>query len=59
MPRKVIDTTPGRKGGSRYVRRDDKGQFTESQAGTGRSTATDRRIKAKNKATKGNKDRGD
>lgn len=59
MPRKVIDTTPRRKGGSRYVRRDDQGRFTQDQTSSGRSVAADRRIKAKHKAPKGNKDRGD
>lgn len=57
--RERIDTTPGREGGSRFVRRDEKGQFTTSQVSAGRSVAQDKRIVAKNKAPKGQKDRGD
>ena len=57
--RERIDTTPGREGGSRFVRRNDKGQFTNDQASAGRSIAQDKRIDAKNKAPKGQKDRGD
>ena len=54
-----IDTTPSKPGGSRYVRRDSSGQFTEDQVSVGKSLAADRRTKATTKATKGNKDRGD
>ncbi|HEU5318497.1 MAG TPA: hypothetical protein VFX49_20455 [Chloroflexota bacterium] len=57
--RERIDTTPGKAGGSRYVRRDSEGQFTTDQVSVGRSLAADRRSKAKTRATKGNKDRGD
>lgn len=57
--RERIDTTPERKGGSRYVRRDGSGQFTGDQTSVGRSVTADRRVKAKNKAPKGMKDRGD
>ena len=57
--RERIDTTPGRKGGSRFVRRDASGQFTSDQTNAGRSVARDRRVKAKNTAPKGMKDRGD
>ena len=57
--RERIDTTPGKPGGSRYVRRDKEGQFTEDQVSAGRSVAQDRRIDAKNQAPKGQKDRGD
>ena len=57
--RERIDTTPGRAGGSRFVRRNDKGQFTSDQVSAGRSVAQDRRVDAKNKAPKGQKDRGD
>lgn len=42
----------------RYVRRDATGQFKESDD-AGRSLAQDRRRKAKNKAPKGQGDRGD
>jgi hypothetical protein len=61
MPRKRerIDTTPGKAGGSRYVRRGDSGRFTSDQTSAGRSVARDKRIKAKNTAPKGMKDRGD
>jgi hypothetical protein len=57
--RERIDTTPGRAGGSRFVRRNEKGQFTSDQVSAGRSVAQDRRIDAKTKAPKGQKDRGD
>jgi hypothetical protein len=57
--RERIDTTPGKPGGSRYIRRDSEGQFTEDQVDVGRSLAADRRQKAKHSAPKGMKDRGD
>jgi hypothetical protein len=57
--RERVDTTPGRAGGSRFVRRNEKGQFTSDQVSAGRSVAQDRRIDAKTKAPKGQKDRGD
>ena len=43
---------------SRYVRRDDKGQFKESDD-VGRSLAADRRTAAKTPAKRGQGDRGD
>ena len=57
--RERIDTTPGKAGGSRYVRRDDQGQFTSDQVKVGKSLAADRRVKAEHQAPKGMKDRGD
>jgi hypothetical protein len=42
----------------RYVRRDEKGQFKESDD-VGKSLATDRRTKAKTTAKSGQGDRGD
>jgi hypothetical protein len=54
--RERIDTTPG---GSRYIRRDALGRFTSDQVDVGRSLAADRRQKAKRRAPKGQKDRGD
>jgi hypothetical protein len=57
--RERIDTKPGQPGGSRYIRRDEKGRFTSDQVDVGRSLAADRRQYAKNKAPKGMKDRGD
>ena len=42
----------------RYVRRDEKGQFKESDD-VGRSLTADRRQHAKSKAPKGQGDRGD
>jgi hypothetical protein len=57
--RERIDTTPGREGGSRYIRRDAQGRFTSDQVDTGRSLAADRRQRAKHSAPKGQKDRGD
>lgn len=59
MPREEIDNTPGKEGGSKYVRRDDEGQFTEDQTSAGRSVARDKQIDAENEAKKGDKDRGD
>jgi hypothetical protein len=57
--RERIDTTPNAPGGARYIRRDAKGQFTTDQVDVGRSLAADRRQKARTKAPKGMKDRGD
>ncbi len=57
--RERIDTTPGKAGGSRFVRREAGGRFGTDQTSSGRSVATDKRIKAKNAAPKGMKDRGD
>ena len=57
--RERIDTTPGKPGGSRFVRRTSQGQFSSDQTSAGRSVSQDRRIKAKNTAPKGMKDRGD
>jgi hypothetical protein len=56
MPeRKLIDTGTDK----RYVRRDERGRFTSDQVDVGRSSAADRRRKAKNEAKKGYGDRGD
>jgi hypothetical protein len=57
--RERIDTTPGKPGGSRFVRREAGGQFGAGQTSAGRSVAQDKRVKAKNAAPKGMKDRGD
>ncbi|HTD64370.1 MAG TPA: hypothetical protein VK732_06505 [Verrucomicrobiae bacterium] len=57
--RERIDTTPGKAGGSRFVRRVDGGRFSADQTSAGRSIAQDKRTKAKNTAPKGMKDRGD
>jgi hypothetical protein len=46
------------KGDKRYVRRDERGRFTESD-NVGRSLAADRRQKAKTVAKKGQGDKGD
>jgi hypothetical protein len=54
MPRELIDTGSDK----RYVRRDEKGQFKESDD-VGRSLAADRRQHATTKAKKGEGDRGD
>jgi hypothetical protein len=53
MPRETIDTGTDK----RYVRRDKKGQFKESDD-VGRSLTSDRRQHAKNKSKKGEGDRG-
>ncbi len=52
--RELIDTGSDK----RYVRRDDKGQFKESDD-VGKSLAADRRTKAKTVAKSGQGDRGD
>jgi len=57
--RERIDTTPGKSGGSRFVRREARGRFSTDQTSAGRSVAQDKRVKAKNTAPKGMKDRGD
>ncbi len=57
--RQRIDTTPERPGGARFIRRDAQGRFTSDQVDVGRSLAADRRTKAKRRAPKGQKDRGD
>ncbi len=54
-----IDTTPGKAGGSRYVRRDAGGRFTSDQVDVGRSLSADRRHQAKTHAASGMKNRGD
>ena len=43
----------------RYVRRDAKGQFTESQDDVSRSLAQDQKKKAKTRVKSGQGDRGD
>ena len=43
----------------RYVRRDDEGQFTDSQDDVSRSLSQDQRTDAKNETRKGQGDRGD
>jgi len=52
--RELIDTGTDK----RYVRRDEQGQFKESDD-VGRSHATDQRQHAKTEAKKGQGDRGD
>lgn len=47
------------KGDKRYIRRDEQGQFTNSQDNVTRSLRADRRQKAKTVAPKGQGDRGD
>jgi hypothetical protein len=52
--RELVDTGTDK----RYVRRDEKGQFKESDD-VGRSLAADRRSQAKTKVGSGQGDRGD
>ena len=54
--RELIEPNEGDK---RYVRRDEKGQFTDSQDDVGRSLAQDQRTDAKTEVKKGQGDRGD
>lgn len=53
--RELLDTGTDR----RYIRRDDKGRFTQDQVGVGRSLAADRRQGSKNSAKPGQGDKGD
>jgi hypothetical protein len=53
--RELIDTGTSK----RYVRRAANGRFTNDQVLVGKSLAADRRQKAKNRAPKGQGDRGD
>ena len=55
MPRELIEP---HKGDKRYVRRDEQGQFKESDD-VGKSLTADRRTKAKHTAKSGQGDRGD
>lgn len=54
MPRETVDTGTDK----RYVRRNAKGQFKESDD-VGRSLSADRRKKAKTAAKRGEGDKGD
>ncbi len=54
--RELIEPNPGDK---RFTRRDEKGQFTESQDDVGRSLSQDQRQQAKTESKKGQGDRGD
>ena len=54
MPRELVDTGTDK----RFVRRDEQGQFKESDD-VGKSLSQDRRQPAKNKSKKGEGDRGD
>jgi hypothetical protein len=56
MPkREKIDTGSD----SRYVRRDDQGQFTDDQVDVGRSSAADQRQDAEHTSKPGQGDKGD
>ena len=56
MPeRKTVDTGTDK----RYVRRDDRGRFTQDQVDVGRSLAEDQRRDAKAEAKRGYGDQGD
>lgn len=46
-------------GDERYVRRDEEGQFTDSQDDVGRAAAQDQKRDAKTESKKGQGDRGD
>jgi len=54
--RELIEPNEGDK---RYVRRNDQGEFTDSQDDVGRSLSQDRRTDAKTESKKGQGDRGD
>ena len=57
--REKIDRSPGKQGGTTYVRRDAEGKFTDDQSEIGKSISEDMRIDAEHEAAKGQKDRGD
>lgn len=46
-------------GDSRFIRRDENGQFTEDQVDVGRSLSQDAKRDAKNESKPGQGDRGD
>jgi hypothetical protein len=54
--REMIEPNEGDK---RYVRRDDEGEFTESQDDVGRSLGQDQKRDARTETKKGQGDRGD
>lgn len=54
--RELIEPTPG---DSRYIRRDEEGQFTSDQVDVSRSLAVDNNQKAKTNVPKGQGDKGD
>ena len=54
--RELIEPNEGDK---RYVRRNDQGEFTESQDDVGRSLSQDKQRDAKTETKKGQGDRGD
>ena len=54
--RELIEPNEGDK---RYVRRDEEGEFTESQDDVGRSLSQDRKTAAETETRKGQGDRGD
>ena len=54
--RELIEPNEGDK---RYVRRDEQGQFTDSQDDVGRSLSQDQKRDAKTESEKGQGDRGD
>ncbi len=53
--REELDTP----GGTRYIRRDDEGHFTDDQVDKGESLTRDRRQAAEHEAKPGQGDRGD
>ena len=54
--RELIEPNEGDK---RYTRRNEKGEFTDSQDDVGRSLSQDQRTDAKTEVKKGQGDRGD
>jgi hypothetical protein len=54
--RELIEPNPGDK---RYARRDEQGQFTESQDDVGKSLSQDQQQHAQTESKKGQGDRGD
>lgn len=56
QPRETIEPNPGDK---RYVRRDEKGKFTEDQVDVGRSLSHDKLKHSEHVVPKGQGDKGD
>lgn len=59
MTERKRERTEPNEGDSRFVRRDDEGQFTDDQVDVGRSLGKDQQQDAKNTSKPGHGDKGD
>jgi hypothetical protein len=57
--RENVDRSPGKTGGTTYVRRDAEAKSADDHSELGKSTSDDMRIDAAHEAPKGQKERGD